>query len=103
MDLLVIARPRDNIDLQALPMMLQAGKAWYERYRDRMRAFGLFPGGGGFGVVSVDDSASLYRMMAEMPFSPVSDIEVLPFTPGAEGFDIAHEVFAGVLQAMPTT
>lgn len=81
-------------------MLLQGTRDWFHRHQDSFRAFGTFPGGGGFGVVSVDDNASLHRMMAELPFAPFSDTRIDPFVEGDEGFVIAQEVFATMMQSM---
>ena len=51
---------------------------WHDRYQDHFEAFGLFPGGGGFGVVNVDDEVALNQMILEMPFSWFSDVEIRP-------------------------
>jgi muconolactone delta-isomerase len=86
--------------VEQISMMLGETRQWYQRHEASFRAFGTFPGGGGFAVVSVDDNQTLHRMMAEMPFSPVSDTHVDPFVEGESGFSIAQEVFQGMMQKM---
>jgi hypothetical protein len=39
-------------------------------------------------------------MLAEMPFSVVSDTRIDPFIEGEEGFTIAQEVFGAMMQQM---
>jgi hypothetical protein len=34
----------------------------------------MFPGGGGFAIFNVPDEQTLYCMVAEMPFTPLSAI-----------------------------
>lgn len=86
MDVLVVATPRHPIAPEQMSAMVDAALAWYGRYQDRLRAFGTFPSGGGFGVVEVDSAEALNQMLLEMPFSFVSDLTVTPFVPGDRGF-----------------
>jgi muconolactone delta-isomerase len=52
--------------------------AWLERYSGRMSALEFFIGGGGFGVIDIDDSAELHRIISEHPFTPFADVEIRP-------------------------
>jgi hypothetical protein len=85
-NVLVVALPKHPIPPDQLGPMVDAGIAWYERYKDRLQAFGNFPSGGGFGVVDVESAETLNQMILEMPFSFVSDLTILPFVPGDGGF-----------------
>jgi muconolactone delta-isomerase len=100
MDFLVVVRVRDPLPLDHITMMLKGARQWYQRHQSSFRAFGTFPGGGGFAVVNVPDAESLHRMMAEMPFSPVSEIRIDPFVDGESGFAIAQETFESMMQNM---
>src|SRR5262249_34814024 len=74
MKALVIARPKYQIAPEQAAMVVQRGIEWYDRYKDRFTEFGTFLGGGGFGVVEVDTTDELGKMIAEMPFSAFMDI-----------------------------
>jgi hypothetical protein len=99
-DFLVVVRPRSALPIDHITMMLQASREWYQRHQGSFRAFGTFPGGGGFALVNVSDIQTLHRMMAEMPFTVVSDTHIDPFIEGEEGFAIAQEVFGAMMQKM---
>ena len=101
MDFLVVVRPRGSLPVEQISGMLEGAREWYQRHQNSFRAFGTFPGGGGFAVVSVEDNETLHRMMAEMPFSPVSDTHIDPFVSGESGFSIAHEVFQEMASKFP--
>jgi hypothetical protein len=94
MHVLVVATPRDPIPPEHLGPMIDASLAWYDRYADKFIAFGTFPGGGGFGVVEVDDAAMVGRMVLEMPFSAVSNHDVRIFTPGRAGMEQFRDIYA---------
>jgi hypothetical protein len=100
MDFLVVVRPRGDLPIDHITMMLGAAREWYQRHKASFRAFGTFPGGGGFAVLNVPDNETMHRMMAEMPFSPVSDTRIDPFVEGEAGFAIAQEVFGQMMQKM---
>jgi hypothetical protein len=100
MDFLVVVRPREGLPIDHISMMLGASREWYQRHQSSFRAFGTFAGGGGFGVVNVPDVETLYRMMAEMPFTSVSDVRIDPFIEGEAGFAIGQEVFENMAQSM---
>jgi muconolactone delta-isomerase len=94
---LVIATPRTTPLPDMLPSMLDRGEAWHRRYEESFEAFGLFPGGGGFGIVDVQDEAELHRIMAEMPFSAFSDVQTRVFVDAATGWRQAKEAVAEML------
>ena len=70
----VIYRPRNTPPFELMPQLMQGMAEWTGRYQDRMETAYFFAGGGGFGVLDIDDSAELQRMLAEHPFtrSPTS-------------------------------
>ena len=45
-------------------------------------------------LVEVDDAARINELMVENPFSPFSDYEVRPFTPGGVGFEQLRDALA---------
>ena len=46
MRFLVVARPRDPIPPQQIPMLAEAAKQWFDQNQDRLVSFGNFAGGG---------------------------------------------------------
>jgi muconolactone delta-isomerase len=100
MDFLVVVRPRSALPIDHIAMMLGASRQWYQRHQSSFRSFGTFPGGGGFAVLNVTDVETLHRMMAEMPFTAVSDVHIDPFIEGEAGFAISQEIFEAMAQNM---
>ncbi len=97
MRFLVVATPKVPPPPDMIMSLIDRGEAWQQRYEDKLEAFGIFPGGGGFGIVDVKDEAELHRMMAEMPFAPFSDTQVRTFVDGATGWRQAREAVAASL------
>jgi hypothetical protein len=94
MHVLVVSLPQHPIPPSELPGIVDGAMDWHSRHKDEFEVFGLFPGGGGFGVLEVDDAARINQLMLEMPFSQYSRYEVRPFTPGAVGFTQLREAMA---------
>ena len=91
---LVVATPAHQIAPEALPEILQEALGWSEQHAEELEQFGLFPGGGGFGVVNVADEAALHQMMLEMPFSPFNHHDIYPFVEGRAGLRQAYEAMS---------
>jgi hypothetical protein len=94
MQVLVVAMPQHPIPPSEMPGIIEGANDWYARHKDEFDLFGTFPGGGGFGVIDVDDAARINQLMLEMPFSPFSHYEVRPFLPGDTGFAQLREAMA---------
>ena len=92
----VIYRPRQAPPPEALPMMMAGMGAWLEKYGNRFSTLEFFVGGGGFGVIDVDDSADLHRISAEHPFTPFAEVEIRPVVEPARAMDTLREVFAAM-------
>jgi hypothetical protein len=58
MRFLVISTPRYQVPVEKLPGLLAAERAWYDRNRECLGAYGWFAEGGGFGLVDVPDVES---------------------------------------------
>jgi hypothetical protein len=99
MKALVIGRPKFQVPPDMAPMITQGALEWYERYKDRFEIFGTFLGGGGFGVVEVDDAEMLNQMIVEMPFATFSDITTELFVEGDKGFHQFQEAMSAMLGA----
>jgi hypothetical protein len=96
MNVLVVATPRHPVPPEQLGPMVDGALAWYDRYKDRLQAFGNFPGGGGFAVLDVDSAETMNQMVLEMPFSFVSEVTIRPFVPGDAGFRQVKEALASI-------
>jgi hypothetical protein len=96
MRFLVVATPSTVAPPELVPSLIDGAEQWQQRYADQLEAFGLFPAGGGFGIVNVVDEAELHRMIVEMPFSPFSDHMIQPIVDGATGLQQAREAFAAI-------
>lgn len=100
MRFLTVSTPRGGLPPEQLPAMFDGAMAWEDRHRDHIEILGMFPGGGGFAIFDVPDEQTLYRMVAEMPFTPFSDILVRPFVDSQIGWGQAKEAVQGMLEAM---
>jgi muconolactone delta-isomerase len=96
MRFLVVATPKLPAPPEMVPSMIDAAEQWQQRFDDKLEAFGLFPGGGGFGIADVADEGELHRMILEMPFSPFSDHLIQPIVDPATGWQQARAAFAAM-------
>lgn len=78
MRVLVVGTPKFQIPPDQLPGIVEGAIAWHERYLEKFESFGIFPGGGGFGVVNVADEVELNQLIMEMPFSWFSHVDIRP-------------------------
>lgn len=99
MKALVIGRPKFQVPPDMAPMVTQGAIDWYDRYKDRFIEFGTFMGGGGFGVVEVDDAETLSKMISEMPFIPFSDVTAELYVEGDTGFRQFQESMQAMMGA----
>jgi hypothetical protein len=94
----VIYRPRNSPPFELLPQLVQGMADWTARYQDRMETLYFFAGGGGLGVIDIDDSAELQRILAEHPFTPFSDVEIRPVVDPGTALKTLQEAFAARAQ-----
>jgi muconolactone delta-isomerase len=59
-----------------------------------METMEFFIGGGGFGVIDIDDSAELQRIIAEHPFTLFADVEIRPVVDPDTGLRTLQDAFA---------
>jgi len=90
----IIYRPKSPPPQEALPALMQGMAAWVEKYSNRISPLEFFAGGGGYGVIDVDHSAELHRILAEHPFTPYADVEIRPVLSPAEAMENLREVAA---------
>jgi hypothetical protein len=79
-------------------MMFAAMGQWVEKYGDRFSTLEFFVGGGGFGVIDIDDSAELQRIAAENPFTQFSEVEIRPVVEPGAALAILGEAMAAQAQ-----
>jgi hypothetical protein len=96
---LVIATPKFPAPPELVPGLIDATEEWQKRYDDKFDAFGLFPGGGGFGIVDVSDEAELHRIIFENPFAPFTDHEIRVIVDASIAWRQAREAFAAMAAA----
>jgi muconolactone delta-isomerase len=77
-------------------MLMAAMGKWLEKYDTQFEMLEFFVGGGGFGVVDVDDSADLQRMTAEHPFTQFSEVEIRPVVKPGVAMAIVNEALAAL-------
>ena len=94
----VIYRPKNAPPPEHMPQMMQGMAEWVSRYQDRMETIYFFAGGGGFGVLDIDDSTELQRILAEHPFTPFADVEIRPVVEPGTALKTLQEVFAARAQ-----
>lgn len=90
----IIYRPKSPPPPEAFPQLLQRLGSWVDKHGGRMSTLEFFTGGGGLGVIDLDDSAELHRIMADNPFTPFSDVEVRPVLDPQTAMATWSEVFA---------
>jgi hypothetical protein len=59
-------------------MLMEALGHWVETYSKRFSTLEFFVVGGGLVLADIDDSAELNRIVAENPFTPFMDVEIMP-------------------------
>jgi Domain of unknown function (DUF3303) len=74
----IIYRPRSAAPFEAGPMLMEALGQWVEKYTKRFSTLEFFVIGGGLMLADIDDSAELNRIVAENPFTPFMDVEIMP-------------------------
>jgi hypothetical protein len=95
----VIYRPKNTPPFEAFPMLLGGLDQWVEKYGERFSTLEFFVGGGGFGVIDIDDSAELQRIAAEHPFTPFADVEIRPVVEPGAAMEILNETIAARARA----
>lgn len=99
---LIISRPSPTPPpMEMMPGLLQAFKAWREKWRPKMEAFEFFAAGaGGWGVLNTADERELSQIMTEYPLGPFSINEALPTVNGDDALDRVIATTAQMTAAM---
>jgi hypothetical protein len=102
MRVLVLSRPTPNPPPpEMMPALIEAFKAWREKYRSKMEMFEFFSAGaGGWGVLNTSDDVELSQIMMEFPFQPFSSNELIPTVNGDEALQRLGETFNQMMAAM---
>ncbi|MFQ5857307.1 MAG: DUF3303 family protein [Anaerolineae bacterium] len=79
MRFLVITRPKHIVPPEMTAALMDAMGPWQSKYAEQIeQAWGFAGTGGGGGIANVDSLEELDAVMAEFPFGPLSDIEIIP-------------------------
>lgn len=95
----VIYRPRSAASPEVAPMLMESLGQWVERYSKRFSTIEFFVIGGGLVLMDIDDSTELQRIMAENPFTPYMDVEVMPVVDPGTAMATYAETFAAFAAA----
>jgi Domain of unknown function (DUF3303) len=95
----IIYRPRSAAPLEAGPMLMGALGEWVEKYSKRFSTLEFFVIGGGLVLADIDDSAELNRIVAENPFTPFMDVEIMPVVDPSAAMATYGEVVAAFADA----
>jgi hypothetical protein len=83
----IIYRPRSAAPFDELPMMMGALGQWVETYSTRVSTMEFFAIGGGLVLADLADSAELHRLVADNPFTPFMDVEIMPIVEPATAME----------------
>lgn len=75
-------------------MMMGALGQWVETYSKRVSTIEFFAIGGGLVLADFDDSIELHRLVADNPFTPFMDVDVLPIVEPTTAMQTWGEVAA---------
>ncbi len=75
-------------------MLMGALGQWVGNYSERFSVLEFFVIGGGLVLADIDDSAELNRIVAENPFTPFMDVEIMPVVEPRTAMAIYGEVVA---------
>lgn len=84
-------------------MLMEALGHWVETYATRFSTLEFFVIGGGLVLADIDDSAELNRIVAENPFTPFMDVEIMPVVEPRAAMAIYGEAMAALAGAAPST
>jgi Domain of unknown function (DUF3303) len=80
-------------------MLMGALGQWVENHSKRFLTLEFFVIGGGLVLADIDDSAELNQVVAENPFTPFMDVEIMPVVEPATAMATYGEVVAAFAAA----
>ena len=80
-------------------MLMGALGQWVENHSKRFLTLEFFVIGGGLVLADIDDSAELNQIVAENPFTPFMDVEIMPVVEPATAMATYGEVVAAFAAA----
>ncbi|MFI5624101.1 hypothetical protein ACIA03_11610 [Nocardioides sp. NPDC051685] len=95
----IIYRPRNAAPVEVGPMLMGALGQWVETHSKRFEVLEFFVAGGGLVLADFDDTTELNRILAENPFTPYMDVEILPVLEPKAAMANFSEVIADLLAA----
>jgi hypothetical protein len=99
----IIYRPRSAAPVEAGPVLMEALGQWVETHSKRFSTLEFFVVGGGLMLADFDDSTELNRILAENPFTPFMDVEIMPvLEPRAAMANFGEVIAALVAAAQPS-
>ena len=102
MRFLVTTLPRHPIPPEVALGLVQAMKAFAERYKDKTEQNWAFAGiAGGGAILNVDSHEELDKIMGEFPFGPFSKVEIRALADLSISLDNATRQLEAVIQSMP--
>lgn len=101
MRMAVIYRPKNVGPPDVVPMLMAALGEWVGKYSKRFSAIELFVAGGGLVLADIDDSAELQRIVAENPFTPYMDVEIMPVVDPGTALATYTEIAAAFAPGAP--
>ena len=90
----IIYRPKEPPTREQIPEVIEGMSKWVQKYGGKMESVEFFIGGGGFGVLDIEDAAELTRMITENPFTIHSEIEIKPLIDPATAIAITQEAYS---------
>jgi hypothetical protein len=98
----VIYRPRSAAPIEALPILMEGLGQWVETHSSQFSTIEFFVIGGGLMIADLDDSAELQRIVAENPFTPYMDVEILPVIEPKAAMEVYGAIVADLAAAQPS-
>jgi hypothetical protein len=99
MRLAIIYRPRTAAPPEAAPLLMGALGQWVETHAQHFSTLEFFVAGGGLVLADLDDATDVHRIVAENPFTPYMDVEIMPVVDPRRAMATYGEVLAALAAA----
>jgi hypothetical protein len=97
----IIFRPRAAAPVEMIPMLMGALGQWVESNSKHFSTLEFFVAGGGLALADIHDSAELQRIVAENPFTPYMDVEIMPVVEPSVAMSTYGDIAASFAAAAP--